>query len=226
MAASLWVVSSLAFVVALSGALAPGPLLTYTIVRTLETRRSPSLTGVRVIAGHALLEGVLVTLLLAGFTTLLRSPLTTRIIGTAGGLFLLAMGGRLAVDVLRGRVSSPFAEEAPPAAGRARRAAAVSSPVLGGVLVSMCNPYWWVWWATIGAAFMLEYDISFRTWPLLLAFLAGHEAGDLAWYWLVSAVVSLGRRGITDRIYRVVLLTCAALMAGFGLYLGVSPYLR
>jgi len=97
--------------------------------------------------------------------------------------------------------------------------------VLGGILVSMSNPYWWVWWATIGGAFMLQYDISFRNWPLLLAFLAGHEAGDLGWYWLVSAIVSLGRRGITDRIYRIVLLACAAVMAGFGVFLGVKPYL-
>ena len=28
--------------------------------------------------------------------------------------------------------------------------------------------------------------------PLLLAFFAGHEAGDLGWYWPVSAVVFLG----------------------------------
>jgi threonine/homoserine/homoserine lactone efflux protein len=226
MVASLWVVFSLAFVVALSGALAPGPLLTYTIVQTLEARRSPSFTGVRVIAGHALLEGLLVTLLLAGFTTVLRNPVTTRIIGTAGGLFLIVMGIRLAADVLRGRVSSPFAGGAQAKGEAARSASGVANPVLGGILVSMSNPYWWVWWATIGAAFMLEYDVSFRNWPLLIAFLAGHEAGDLAWYWLVSAVVSLGRRGITDRIYTIVLLACAAVMAGFGLYLGLGPYLR
>ena len=224
MLASLWVVFSLAFVVALSGALAPGPLLTYTIVRTLEAPRSAHLTGARVIAGHALLEGVLVTLLLAGFSTVLRNPVTARVIGTAGGLFLLAMGARLAMDVIRGRVASPFAS---PAQERpARSAAGVANPILGGVLVSMSNPYWWVWWASIGLAFMLQYDISFRNWPLLLAFFAGHEAGDLGWYWLVSAVVALGRRGITDRIYRIVLLACAAVMAGFGVFLGVSPYLR
>jgi threonine/homoserine/homoserine lactone efflux protein len=224
MLASLWLVFSLAFLVALSGALAPGPLLTYTIVRTLEAPRSAHNTGARVIAGHALLEGALVALLLAGFSTVLRSPVTTRVIGTAGGLFLLVMGARLAVDVLRGRVASPFAADRDQAAP-ARSAAGVANPVLGGVLVSMSNPYWWVWWATIGLAFMAQYDITFRTWPLLLAFFAGHEAGDLAWYWLVSVIVSLGRRGITDRIYRIVLLACAVVMAGFGIFLGVSPFL-
>jgi threonine/homoserine/homoserine lactone efflux protein len=242
MLSGLWLVFSLAFVVALSGALAPGPLLTYTILRTLDAPRSAYHTGVRVIAGHALLEGALVALLLAGFSSVLRNPVTTRVIGTAGGLFLLVMGARLALDVLRGRVASPFAAHPAGAApgrasGRAdggperaadrpaRSAAGVSNPVLGGILVSMSNPYWWVWWASIGLAFMLQYDITFRNWPLLLAFFAGHEAGDLLWYWLVSLIVSIGRRGITDRVYRIVLLACAAVMAGFGLYLGVSPYL-
>jgi threonine/homoserine/homoserine lactone efflux protein len=131
------------------------------------------------------------------------------------------MGGRLVVDVLRGRIASPFTERTE----GARSAAGVANPLLGGILVSMSNPYWWVWWATIGLAFMLQYDITFRKWPLLIAFLAGHEAGDLGWYWLVSLIVSLGRRGITDLAYRLVLVLCAAVMAGFGVYLGVSPYL-
>lgn len=224
---TLWVVFSLAFVVALSGALAPGPLLTYTIVKTLETRRRPALTGVRVIAGHALLEALLVVGLLAGLSTVLRHPLTTRIIGAVGGLFLVVLGARLAVAVLRGRVRSPLAVPATgggtPAPSRA--AAGISNPVLGGILVTMSNPYWWVWWATIGLAFMARYEIGFSSWPLVVAFLLGHEAGDLAWYWAVSGLVSLGGRRLTDGLYRGVLVGCAVVMVGFGVFLGLSPYL-
>ena len=44
---------------------------------------------------------------------------------------------------------------------------------VGGVLVSMSNPYWWIWWATVGSAFMVQYRIGWGTWPLLAAFFAG-----------------------------------------------------
>ena len=216
-----WLVFSLAFVVALSGALAPGPLLTYTIVKTLETRRNAWLTGVRVIAGHAMLEAALVLGLLAGLSAVLRHPVTTGVLGVAGGLFLVLMGTRLAIAVFRGRVSSPLA-----AREGGKGVALVSNPVLGGVLVTMSNPYWWVWWATIGLAFMTQYGIGFRTWPLIVLFFLGHELGDLAWYWVVSGLVSLGGRRLSDGLYRGVLVGCAVVMVGFGVYLGLSPYLR
>ena len=227
MLSSLWVVFSLAFVVALSGALVPGPLLTYTVIRTMGTRRGAHLVGARVIAGHALLEGVLIAFLLAGFASVLRSPVTAKVIGAVGGSFLLFMGVRLVVDVARGKMRSPLEGPQPPAQSPDTRGSSVRgirNPILGGILISMSNPYWWIWWATIGLAFMVQYDISFRNWPLLLAFIAGHEAGDLAWYWLVSAVVSVGRRGLSGRLYRVVLIACALVMVGFGVYLGISPY--
>ena len=98
------------------------------------------------------------------------------------------------------------------------------NPILGGVLVSMSNPYWWIWWATIGFAFMIRYEASLQNWTALSAFFLGHEAGDLAWYLTVSVLVSLGRRHFTGRVYRVVLAVCAVLLAGFGVYLGTSAF--
>jgi threonine/homoserine/homoserine lactone efflux protein len=222
---TIWLIASFSFVVALSGALVPGPLLTYTIMKTLETDKRSSMVGVFVIAGHALLESVLVILLLAGFASLLRNEVTIRIIGTIGGTVLVYLGGRLIYDLLKGRVENVFlnrhtGEEPDPGPGRR-----LPGAFLGGVLISMSNPYWWIWWASIGLAFMVQYDISFRNPVGLIAFMAGHEAGDLAVYWLVSIIVALGRRKISGRAYTIVLFVCALVMTGFGLYLGISPHL-
>ena len=217
--ASLWVVFSFSFVVALSGAMVPGPLLTYTIIKTIQSRRHGFLVGAWVIGGHAFLESALVAAILLGFSVVLESPMAVRVIGVIGGGFLVFMGVSLVLDIKRHRVPEPFASgEAPRADG------VVSNPILGGVLISMSNPYWWIWWATIGLAFMSRYGVSFRNWPVLLAFLAGHEAGDLAWYSVVSVLVFLGRRRLNTRIYHVVLACCGVIMMGFGLYLGVSPF--
>lgn len=227
---TIWMIVSFSFVVALSGALVPGPLFTYTIMKTLEVRRKGFAVGALIIVGHALLESVLVILLLAGFASLLKNSTVIRIIGSIGGAVLVYLGGRLGLDVVKQRVHSVF-EGASVAAGSGtrepvRERSRLPHPVIGGVIVSMSNPYWWVWWASIGLAFMAQYDISFRNWPGLLAFMAGHEAGDLAVYWVVSILVALGRNRIREKAYRAVLFGCALVMVGFGLYLGISAQLK
>jgi threonine/homoserine/homoserine lactone efflux protein len=215
----LLVIASLSFVVALSGALAPGPLLTYTIVRTAQERRGGALVGAKVILGHAALESALIAALLLGLSFLLRSSLAVRAIGLVGGSFLVYMGVGLLRSVTTGAVAPPTAAVAPGAAIRP------ANPVLAGVLVSMSNPYWWIWWASVGFAFMMQYNVSFANWPALIAFFAGHEAGDLLWYLAVSVLVSFGRNWITGPVYRGVLVACAVLIVGFGLFLGVSSFL-
>jgi threonine/homoserine/homoserine lactone efflux protein len=222
--AALWLVFSLSFVVALSGALMPGPLLTYTVARTVRTPRRGWLTGALVIAGHAALEGAIVCGLLFGVLEFLRAPLAVRIIGTVGGLFLVWSGVTMLVSLLRGRRTPPDAT------GASGAPAALSplerlGPVAGGALVSMANPYWWVWWVTVGAASMLRFGVSFERWPALAAFYLGHEAGDLAWYLSVSTLVHLGRRGIPPVVYDVLLGVCAVAVIGFGGYLGISANL-
>lgn len=103
---------------------------------------------------------------------------------------------------------------------------ALKNPVLGGFVVSMSNPYWWIWWATIGFAFMLQFEVSFKHWPRLLSFFLGHEAGDLAWYLLVSTLAYFGLRYLNKKAYYAILACCAVFMILFGLYLGVSPFFK
>ena len=78
----------------------------------------------------------------------------------------------------------------------------------------------------MGFAFMLRYDISFANWSSLIAFLIGHEAGDLLWYVLISVLVFLGRRHINIKLYKILLFVCGVLMIGFGLYLGIGILLK
>jgi threonine/homoserine/homoserine lactone efflux protein len=217
----LWIIFSFSFVVALSGAMAPGPLLTYTIIKTIQTERRGFLVGFLVIGGHALIESVLIVALLLGASAFLTSSLAAKIVGVVGGGFLVSLGINLCWNVLRGKVTDVFSQSGD--RGEAvSRGGGIRNPVLGGALVSMSNPYWWIWWASIGFAFMLRYKISFLNWSALLAFLIGHEAGDLIWYALVSTLVFFGRRHINMRIYRIVLFVCGILMVGFGLYLGIG----
>jgi threonine/homoserine/homoserine lactone efflux protein len=148
----------------------------------------------------------------------LRAALAVKIIGVVGGGFLLYMGIGLIRETVHTRGLDFSESEAK------TDATAKLDPVAAGALVSMGNPYWWVWWVTIGAAFLLRFKISLRTWPALVAFFIGHELGDLAWYATVSTGVALGRRRISHRLMSIMLGICGAAIVAFGLYLGISPF--
>jgi len=217
----LWLVLFLSFVVALSGAVMPGPLFTYTVAKTVQSRRRGFLVGLWVTLGHAALEALLIVGLLAGVSELLGNQVVLRVVGGLGCLLLLYMGVGLLRDAIRRRVpelagQSP-ADSAVRGTGLQRLPAA-----LGGVVVSMSNPYWWIWWATVGSAFMVQYRIGWRAWPLLVAFFVGHEAGDLAWYLAVSSLLYWGKRRLSARLYLGILAACGVFIIAFAVYLAVS----
>jgi threonine/homoserine/homoserine lactone efflux protein len=214
--ASLWIVLSFSFVVALSGAVMPGPLLTYTVAKTVASPRRGFLTGLWVTLGHAVLEAALILALLLGLSELLRIRAVLLVLGTVGCAVLLYMGVGLIRDALRKRIPDLDPERAGSGGVSPLRRL---PPVLGGALVSMSNPYWWIWWVTVGSAFMLRFDLSLARWPALTAFYLGHEAGDLAWYLAVSSLLYWGRRRLAGRAYRILLLACGILIIAFGLYL-------
>lgn len=224
---AFWVIFSFSFMVALSGAMAPGPLFTYTIIKSAGAKERGYLMGAWIIAGHALLEMAVVLLLLSGFSFLLQDIRMVRIIGVVGGAILIYFGFSIIRDVWQGKISTDFfdtqgQQEVEATAPKGK----LENPVVGGVLISMANPYWWVWWATIGLAFMARFEITWERWPRLLAFFLGHEAGDLVWYLIVSTLAFFGLRRLNRRIYYGILVVCGIFMALFGLYLGISPFFQ
>ncbi|MDD4550373.1 MAG: LysE family transporter, partial [Syntrophomonadaceae bacterium] len=90
-----------AFIVGLSGAMMPGPLLTLTIT---ESARRGFIAGPLIVLGHAILELILVLALLAGAAVYLSQPGVTRIISILGGGFLIYLGIITVRDILAGRV--------------------------------------------------------------------------------------------------------------------------
>ena len=50
------------------------------------------------------------------------------------------------------------------------------------------------------------------------SFFTGHISSDLAWYIMIGAVVSGGRRLFNETVYRGVLLVCGVFLFGMGGY--------
>ncbi len=225
---AFWVIFSFSFLVALTGAMAPGPLLTYTIIKSVNSGNRGYLTGFWVILGHGILEMIIIVFLLMGFSFVLKDIMVVRFIGITGGLILVWFGVSIIIDILNGKISTEFLKSS----GNTEtdsvqyNARGFENPVLGGILVSMSNPYWWVWWATIGFAFMIQFDVSLKKWPELIAFFLGHEAGDLLWYVIVSFLAFFGIRHLNRKTYYGILAMCGIFMILFGVYLGISPFFK
>ncbi|HEY3315842.1 MAG TPA: LysE family transporter [Bacillota bacterium] len=209
-----------AFVVGLSGALMPGPLLTVTIRQVAERG---FWAGPRAVAGHGLVELAVVVALSFGLGSYLAHPSVTGGIGIVGGVVLVWMAwetlrssGRVAarLGAMRGTAGS---EPAEPTAGSRGR---LSDPVLAGLAASVSNPYWVLWWATIGASYIA---LSLKLGALAVAaFYVGHILSDLAWLASVSGAVAGGRRLLGPAIFRGLLVVCGLFLAGLGGYFALS----
>jgi len=193
-----------AFVIGLSGAMSPGPYLTVTIARTLRDGR---LSAFLMLVGHALLEALLLVGFAFGLATVLKTPRVALVMSVIGGAVLLWMGGSLVWGAWRGTISVDL---------HAAEDTTRLGPIAHGAIVSLSNPYWTLWWATIGITLALR-GLEFG--PVgVLAFFVGHEMADLAWYSVVILAVSTGRHLLSDRVYRVIM----GILGAFLLYLGGS----
>lgn len=188
------------FLVGLSGSLLPGPMLVYVVAKSSVEGKG---VGPRVVAGHLLTEALFLLLFLVGLGVFLR---VHALLGVLGGLLLLILGGmstRRAVGEL-GEGSVPL----------------VSLPPLpGGVLFSsLLNPSVPLWWVTVGFSTLLE-AFSLSSYPGVASWLVGHALSDLAWFSLVSALASRGRKIVGTRAHRILLAACGSFLLLFGLFL-------
>lgn len=201
MLTSLTTIFISSFVIALSGALMPGPLLTATIS---ESSRRGFIAGPLMIAGHAILELALVVALFLGLAPFFQLPVVFVVCALAGSVILFWM----AFGMFRTLPSLSLSLE--------NRQTKLNHPVVSGIFMSVSNPYWIIWWATIGIGYIF-YSWQFGLWGIVF-FFAGHISADLAWYSFVAGAVAGGRYLLTDRLYRGLIAVCAVFLVVFAGY--------
>lgn len=195
-----------AFMVGLSGAMMPGSMLTAVISQSAQRG---FWIGPLIVLGHAILEFLLIVALLAGLSSLITKPMVSMVVALVGGAFLIYLGYITVRDTLAGRVSI----DAEAAAGNHGR---LMNPVPVGILVSLSNPYWSIWWATIGLSYL---TLAMKNGSIGVAsFYCGHISADLLWYSVVAGLIAGGKRFINQKVYNAVLLICGLFLAGLGVY--------
>lgn len=188
----------LGFVIGLTGALAPGPTLVATVNASIAGDWT---TGLKVSLGHVVVELFLVILILLGLATI-ALPYTSAIAGI-GGIALVAFG---ALTIAGSRKATM----------RTSSLQTVANPYMAGLVTSAANPYFWIWWLSIGSAMVIA---GLQGGLVLVgAFMIGHWSADTVWLTLVSTGVSKGRAIVSDTTFKKIIALCGIFLILFGVY--------
>jgi threonine/homoserine/homoserine lactone efflux protein len=177
--------------ISLSGVLSPGPVTAVVVGKGSE---SPHV-GVLVAVGHGIVEFPLIALVAWGIGYLFDLPVARTAIALVGGVLLLVMG----VDMLRGIKSARVEDR------RSER-----YPVLAGIVLSAGNPFFLIWWATVGAALVS------RSLGGVVALALTHWSCDLGWCYFLSVLSFKGGQFFGKRFQQVIYVVCGVFLLFFG----------
>lgn len=186
------------FVISFSGAMQPGPVTATAITMGARNRWAGALLAI----GHGIVEFPLMVLIILGVGVIFRQTLTQIIVGFAGGGVLIYMA--------LGMFKSASAQINPQAGAKKDR------PLLAGIVLTASNPYFLIWWATVGLALATEAT-EFGIWAFAL-FAIVHWLVDLIWVMALSLASYHGTTLLGPQRQRIVLKICAAAMLFFGLF--------
>ncbi|MDH7557758.1 MAG: LysE family transporter [Candidatus Bathyarchaeota archaeon] len=175
----------------------PGPVFAVIIAKGYKNK----IAGALIALGHGAVEFPLMFLIYFGFTWFFASTIVQKIMGLVGGLILIFMGFQ--IFQARKEKSENYGTFS-------------HSSFVAGFLATIANPYFFLWWATIGANLILT-TLAFG-FAGFLALAIAHWSCDLAWDTFVSLVVFKSRRFWTEKTRRIVFGFCFVVLTGFGLW--------
>ena len=188
-------------VISLSGVMAPGPMFAVTLAKSY---RSPW-AGTWIALGHAVIEVPLILLIYFGFAPFFQNNAVQLGLSIVGGGMICWLGiamFRARTEVVHQGKDLPY------------------NAFTAGILTSGFNPFFLVWWATIGSMLIMRF-LDFGTTGLMV-FIVAHWLVDLVWLSLVSNLVYRTRSLWGRKFHEWLFIACSLLLIGFGGWFIVS----
>jgi threonine/homoserine/homoserine lactone efflux protein len=188
-----------AIIISLSGVMAPGAVTAATIAQGTRSRWA----GLLISVGHGIVEMPLIFLLMLGLHFFFEMNPVKITIGILGGGFLLWMGYRMLRQIRHrpSEQSKPFQ----------------SGPIMTGIVLSATNPYFLLWWATVGLNLALKAE-GFGTLALVL-FAIVHWLCDVVWLSILSFASFYTHKGaglFSGHVQKGILGCCGIALLFFG----------
>ncbi|HLE34425.1 MAG TPA: LysE family transporter [Nitrososphaerales archaeon] len=184
--------------VSTSGVLSPGPLF---FANLLYGSKYGYKAGLKCSYGHTIVELPLILLLAFGALNLEAFPTFKVVISIIGGIALLAFATMQILSVIRKKNQLTIQIK--------------HSPLLIGIIFSALNPFFIIWWLTVGLKMITEALLLASMFGLAFMFLM-HIWMDYAW---LTSIAHMARKGVSiigNRYYSFMLLGLSAAL----IYLG------
>ena len=182
-------------VISLSGVMMPGPMFAVAVARSYH---SPS-TGAKMALGHAIVEIPLMLIIYFGLGRFFdREPIQIALY-LVGGALLVWMG----IAMFRRR-QKPVEE-----AGELKY-----NSVVSGVITSVANPLFFLWWAAVGSMLIMK-SLNFGVTGFILL-ITIHLLCDFGWLFFISNIVYRTQSIWKDKFRVGLLIACSFLLIGFG----------
>ena len=180
-----------------SGALAPGPLTASTMAIGVKHGWRG---GLKVAFGHAIVEFPLVALIGFGLYSFLSSQTFVRFSSVLGGFFMLFFSYLTVKDALNTKGIETNSKD--------------EYPILVGITLSALNPFFILWWISVGSALIIE-ALGYWGYLGIAPFYVAHVWLDFLWLILLAHITSLS--GFSLKLYRSILIALGLVIAFFGL---------
>ena len=209
-----------------SGVLSPGPLF---LANLIYGSKLGYYSGIKIASGHAIVELTLIVLLalgIFGFSTFIFNNGSARIIGLLGGTAIIFFSLFQINNIIKGRTTggannenkingSYFSE----ISNKGKR---LGGPFMIGLIFSSLNPFFLVWWFTVGLKLISDSIYMFGVIEGILILFSLHIWMDYVWLSVTAYLISKGKTIIKDKLYQYFLLSISFILASYGFYLIVD----
>ena len=199
--------------ISLSGALAPGPLL---FTNLSNAPRWGWKGGVWLSLGHTCIELPVILLIAFGLSYAIYLPFVQIIIASLGSIVLIVFG------ILQIRESLSTIEQTDQV--DLAKSQPARHPFLIGLIFSAFNPFFIVWWFTVGATIVLTALLFAALVGVIIMFLS-HVWIDYVWLAGTAWATKQGAHLIGSKGYRVLLVVFGILLIYFGIRFGYNAFL-
>ena len=189
----------LVVVISASGVMAPGPLFAANISYGL---RGGGKSGIKMAAGHAIIELPLVILLGIGVFSLESFPEFRTIISILGAITLFVFAALQIRTVLREKEVVVINQK--------------QGALITGVLLSGLNPFFIIWWLTIGFKLISDAMMIWAFSGMLIMF-GLHIWMDFAWLGGVSFLASKSTKILSNKNYKILMIGLSGMLIYFGI---------
>ena len=186
-------------IISASGVMSPGPLFAANITYGLKQGTK---AGIKIAIGHSLVELPLVILLGIGILSLEIFPEFKTIISILGAITLFVFAFMQIKSTLKKNKKSETKLK--------------QGPIITGVLLSALNPFFIIWWLTIGLKLISDAMAIWAFVGILIVFVL-HVWMDFVWLGSTAFLISKSKKIISNTNYKIIMLALSAILIYFGI---------